>query len=350
MGCCNSRDTSKKEVPQEKFSTSSITKPITTDVRTDPKNPYHVLVLPPPDSTHRIPESKQDENAITDLVSIEDPNSIGDQNPPVSQNPIFDEFPLVNPDPVVDLNDIASAEVSPQESKSSEDSRDPEILISSSSRSRLLKEAELLKLMPLEDFKDSHAETLLSYCEGISNWIPVKEVEWMTIEKLENSDFNKEYPMTHTQIRFPSTVPLALLLQQLNSDKHRPIWDTHVKHMEILSGNEHSEYFMYRTMGIMLYKADFVDKKIVGVKGEEVIVVGYGVEGQKEPVSGFTRAVTTLSIHKIRNEGGVTVLENYAQTDAKSQLAKAFAGLGPAKLIDWGKALIKRVKLLQGQA
>lgn len=213
--------------------------------------------------------------------------------------------------------------------------------------SQLLIEADDLQINQLSYYQDSHAEMLLAYCEKINTWIPVKEVDWMLVEKINTSEFNQDYPMTHTKIRFPTVIPLALLLQQLNSPDHRPLWDSHVKTMEIISGDLFSEYFLYRTLSVFLYKADFVDKKIIGLVKDQVVIIGYGVEGKKEIEKGFTRALTIMSIHKISIENGITVMENYSQTDAKSQIAKTFAGFGPGKLFDWGRALINRVKLMQ---
>ena len=150
--------------------------------------------------------------------------------------------------------------------------------------------------------------------------------------------------MTHTAIKLPMKVPLKLLLLQLNSPKHRPLWDSNVKTMEILSGYEYDSHYLYRTMSLALYKADFVDKKIVGTLENNIIIISYGVDEKKPQVSGFTRGLTTLSIQKIEIEDNTIVLHDYSQTDARSPIAKAFAGLGPGRQFDWGKALINRLK------
>ncbi|OMJ76438.1 hypothetical protein SteCoe_24179 [Stentor coeruleus] len=213
------------------------------------------------------------------------------------------------------------------------------------SLSLLLQEASSLNIKPLSDFHDSHAEYILSYSESIKTWQLVKSVDWMSIEKIDESEFNKDYPMAHT-MKFKSYIPLKLLIEQLNSCEQRPQWDTHVSSMEIIKGDIFSEYYLYRTMKILLFSADFVDKKIVAIYGDAVVIIGYAAQGIREPIKGTTRSSTILSIHKITIENGVTVMNNYSQTDANSLMAKAVAKLGPAKLIEWGRALVKRIESL----
>lgn len=210
----------------------------------------------------------------------------------------------------------------------------------------LLQEASALNIKPLSHFKDSHAEYILSYSESIKTWQSVKVVDWMAIEKIDESEFNKDYPMAHTILKFKSQIPLKLLIEQLNSPEQRPQWDTHVNVMEVIKGDIFSEYYLYRTIKIIFFTADFVDKKIVATFGDAVVIIGYAAQGVREPIKGTTRSQTILSIHKITIENGVTVMNNYSQTDANNIMAKAVAKLGPAKLVDWGRALIKRIESL----
>ena len=318
MGCCSGREESKKDIDDKENNSSS---PYKNAMKAQSNTSPSISIA-------LAPEQKES-------VFSEDVELASDKNISILAN-------LESPQAINSLSPSLLIELSPEQKISSD------LMIQPNLNSNLMQEAESLNIKPLSYYQDTHAETLLSYSQNITTWgIPVKSLDWMIIEKLDKSDYNQDYPMTHTQVIFPKIIPLHVLLEQLNSPDHRPKWDSHVKYMEIISGNEFGEYYLYRNFSVALYKADFTDKKIVAIVDDSVVIIGYGVDGKRDPLNEYTRGITILSIHIIKNENDVTVLNNYSQTNANSAIAKAFAGLGPAKLLDWGKALIKRINSLQ---
>lgn len=204
-------------------------------------------------------------------------------------------------------------------------------------------QSEVLGIKPLSHYKDHYSDKLLSYCDNIRGWIQVKKSENITVEKINTSYYNQDYPLVHATVTFPRLVPLSVVLQQLNDPEHRKIWDNNLQTIEILSGNIFQDHFIYKTTKILLQKFDFVDKVITGSVGESIIIVSHGIDNKKDRVEGYNRGQTTLIVHKITTENNCTVLNTYYQIDAKNTWAKTFAGIEPMKLVDWCKALIKRV-------
>ncbi|CAG9318943.1 unnamed protein product [Blepharisma stoltei] len=211
----------------------------------------------------------------------------------------------------------------------------------------LISEARDMGLLDLENEKDPKIWDLWTYYLELNEnaqWDPVLYEPWLDIKKIDSSKYNSDYPVSNATITFSHQIPLKILLEQLNVPEERMKWDKHFIRFEIVDGKFMNNYVTYRQIGAFGYKGDFLDRRVVAIYKDTVVIIFYAENDElRPPTKDFNRAKSIIGIHVIKVGNGKTVIQLVQQSDLNSALARLVAKLGPKKMKDWCKELVKRI-------
>lgn len=99
-----------------------------------------------------------------------------------------------------------------------------------------------------------------------------------------------------------------------------------------------NNYVTYRTLSAFGYKGDFLDRRVVAIYKNTILILFYAENDSfRAPSSQYNRGRTIIGIHIIKIENSIQTLTFIQQTDLNSSLARLAAKLGPRKMKDWCK-------------
>lgn len=127
-------------------------------------------------------------------------------------------------------------------------------------------------------------------------------------------------------------VPLHIILSCLNSPTKRLSWDNNLRAFEVIDGKYQNEYTLYYSLSLLGYKGDYIEKRILAIHSNMVIIVFFSVDHpSKPPIKGTSRGFTHLGLLTIKNVDDSTEFCFYNQTDPNSKLGKLTANIGVNK-------------------
>mmetsp|Transcript_514 Transcript_514/g.869 ORF Transcript_514/g.869 Transcript_514/m.869 type:complete len:236 (-) Transcript_514:77-784(-) len=197
--------------------------------------------------------------------------------------------------------------------------------------------------LPLETIQDPKALEIYNYVKQLSNWETVITEDWLTIKKLDFSQYSKDYPVTYATIKFDSVVPFQTFLDQLNTPETRLKWDPNIKQLETKTLSQ-GTYLQYRLVSTFGYKGDFVEKRFIVKDQDKLVQVFFSEPNEDYPEQkGLRRGSVLMGYHEFSHQHGKTIFKIISQIDINHSLGKMLAKLGPKKYKDWCKLMFKRI-------
>lgn len=178
------------------------------------------------------------------------------------------------------------------------------------------------------------------------DWEPVKTETNLYIKKRLGSNFSNEFLVSKLYFLFDRMISLKMLLDELNTDMKRKKWDKNLSIVENVENEAPSRYLLYSIFSVLMFKTEYLERKIVFEKAGSVYIVVYSVEDERKPIGNITRAFTFFGAIILSEKNMCTEVQVYNQTDPNSGLAKLGTGLGISKLSDWAKVFKTHIKKL----
>jgi hypothetical protein len=208
------------------------------------------------------------------------------------------------------------------------------------------KQAADLSILGYSNIKDIKVLKIIQELQDLdikSDWELVKSEETISIKKRLGSGFSKEHIVSKLEFSFENSVPLKLILDELNTDTKRKIWDKNLAIVENIDCLPPSYYLLYTVFSVLGFKSEYLEKKIVFTKNHSVYVVVYSVEDERKAVGSISRAHTFFGAFIIYEDMGKTRILVYNQTDPKSMLLRLGIGIGISKLSDWANSFKRHI-------
>ncbi|CAG9313911.1 unnamed protein product [Blepharisma stoltei] len=231
-------------------------------------------------------------------------------------------------------------------------SRDKILQDTDIAKNSFISEAKYLKLQTLEEENDPKSNELINYIQDLDisdQWELVKDEDWYKVSKLKGSKYNSEYPISKLWFHLEGRVPLRIILDELNTPEKRMAWDKNFKIYEIIGGDFPRNYTIYYLISVLGYKGDYIEKKIISIWNDKVVVITYSVENEnKPPINGINRGTTHLGVTIISLLNERTEITMYNQTEPNSTLGKLFTNLAVGKMGAWCKKYKNAIQKARG--